>query len=750
MIKNIKFKTRWIVTVCLFFVINFISSQETYIYDDSINVVKNSEQIDLPWAGGLNHPQFSKMDINFDGVEELIAYEPENNLFHVFKIIDDNGVIKYPYIYNGQRFFPNDISERVLLVDYDQDGRRDLFTFAEGNGIKVYRNISTEADGIKWELVADPIYSEKNGVDELLFVNHNEMPAYVDVDGDGDLDILTFHFGLKSVDFHKNMSMETYGIPDSLLFVVKSECWGGFMERGHNNDIELNSTTYPCGTNPIPPFTGYEGHEVKARHQGGGSLLIFDYDGDGLMDALVGDVDYNNMTIIINGGHDSNDIPLMTSFDNQFPNYDTPLDLSNFLTAYFEDVDLDGVKDLIVSTSYIGLSDNTSSVWLYKNTGTNEHPIFELQTKSFLQESMIENGNNSIPIFVDINNDGLTDLLVANQYNFNDAGNTTRVNYYRNIGSEEDPVFELFNNDWNGFSISGLPTKVVPTFGDLDGDGDLDMIVGVSNGKLFYYENGGGSGAMNFNISQVLLQNHVGDEIFVTAFAIPVLYDFDNDGLLDLVVAQGAGPLLYFKNVGTAQNFAFQLMNSNFGNIDFTFGQYTSTICYPHFYEEDGETTLLLGMRDGKIRKYQSIDDNLTSGTFSLSDNIFAGIDVKSGAAPMLNDIKNNGSPMLFVGMGTGGIWSFSLGIDSTASIIEEDLYMNHEELVIYPNPVSNSFQIKSTESINEVAIYSIAGQKLETWKGQKKYNVLGYPEGIYFVKINTAKREKTIKIVIQ
>src|SRR5690625_6448884 len=104
---------------------------------------------------------------------------------HVYKIIEEDGEIIYQYVYNGQKYFPKDISERMSLVDYDLDGRRDLFTFAEGNGIKVYRNISTPSTGIQWELVADPLYSEKNGNLYILFVTYNEISAYVVVYEDG-------------------------------------------------------------------------------------------------------------------------------------------------------------------------------------------------------------------------------------------------------------------------------------------------------------------------------------------------------------------------------------------------------------------------------------------------------------------------------------------------------------------------------------------------------------------------------------
>src|SRR5690554_8195404 len=87
------------------------------------------------------------------------------------------------------------------------------------------------------------------------------------------------------------------------------------------------------------------------------------------MDLIIGDIDFNNLTLLINGGSSPHDNALMVSYDANFPSDDVPLNLSNFLTAYYEDFDLDGVNDLIVSTTVSGTSDNTKGVWLYKNNG---------------------------------------------------------------------------------------------------------------------------------------------------------------------------------------------------------------------------------------------------------------------------------------------------------------------------------------------------------------------------------------------
>ncbi|MCB0779375.1 MAG: hypothetical protein KDC03_07565, partial [Flavobacteriales bacterium] len=55
-----------------------------------------------------------------------------------------------------------------------------------------------------------------------LFVTQVDVPGIVDVDGDGDLDVLTFSIFGSYMEYHKNLSMELYGTCDSLTFEVRN------------------------------------------------------------------------------------------------------------------------------------------------------------------------------------------------------------------------------------------------------------------------------------------------------------------------------------------------------------------------------------------------------------------------------------------------------------------------------------------------------------------------------------------------
>ena len=69
-------------------------------------------------------------------------------------------------------------------------------------------------------------------------------------------------------------------------------------------------------------------------------------------------------------------------------------------------------------------------------------------------------------------------------------------------------------------------------------------------------------------------------------------------------------------------------------------------------------------------------------------------------------------------------------------------------EVTLFPNPVQNSFQIKTSEEIERVQIFSIDGKEVAYFGSKSEYNISKLPAGIYFVKIQSNKGEAIQRIV--
>jgi hypothetical protein len=103
----------------------------------------------LAWSGGLNYAQASAIDFDYDGDQDLLMFDRSSDNIQLFEQITVNGIKKYQYVYNGAQFFPSDIRYRVTTVDYNQDGKMDLFAYGIG-GIKVYKNTGDAVNGLQW------------------------------------------------------------------------------------------------------------------------------------------------------------------------------------------------------------------------------------------------------------------------------------------------------------------------------------------------------------------------------------------------------------------------------------------------------------------------------------------------------------------------------------------------------------------------------------------------------------------------
>ena len=120
-------------------------SQFGFEYDNSIPVYRNASLLENAWGGGLNYSQISDFDYDFDGDADLLIFDRSNNNLRVF-IQENNGQPHYTLAYNAVENFPSELRYRATMIDYDNDGRKDLWTTGIG-GLKVYRNVGDITNG---------------------------------------------------------------------------------------------------------------------------------------------------------------------------------------------------------------------------------------------------------------------------------------------------------------------------------------------------------------------------------------------------------------------------------------------------------------------------------------------------------------------------------------------------------------------------------------------------------------------------
>ncbi|MBR9921071.1 MAG: T9SS type A sorting domain-containing protein [Bacteroidetes bacterium] len=216
----------------------------------------------------------------------------------------------------------------------------------------------------------------------------------------------------------------------------------------------------------------------------------------------------------------------------------------------------------------------------------------------------VENPAGLVPGFAEISGD-LGDLDGDGDFDLITAeGYTSSFHFFENIGTAEEPAFDSFET--GPFGIGGLTYYGFVAMADIDADGDLDVFAGEYGAGIRFFENTGTATSPAFGPAQFNpfgLQSGEG-------LMYPEFTDIDNDGDLDLLYADynyGGGFMGFQENTGDPANPQFEgIMQNPFGLS--TYGY----IAFPAAVDLDGDGDLdLIGTSNyyGVIGYFENIQE---------------------------------------------------------------------------------------------------------------------------------------------
>lgn len=690
---------------------------------------EDSTLLPYPWTGGFNFCQVGTCDVNNDNQKDLVFFDRSGDRITLLQYTGTPGNPSWIQNIEAEPNFP-DAQHFMLMKDFNCDGKEDIFTFSN-SGIRVYKNDGFNGTGPQFSIYANQLKTEINNNLIDIFTIPVDVPAFEDLDSDGDLDLLVFNILGSCVEYHRNYAQEDFNRCDTLVMKLETENWGRFTESFSTNEVLLNDT---CES-----FIG--GRFSQERHAGS-ALTVFDSDGDNDYDLLLGDIAYRTLTKLINGGSSSN--ALITSQIPNYPDNTTFVNLAIFPAGFYIDVDQDGKRDLIVAPNSETGSENYRCFLYYLNEGEDNAPVFNYQGNTLFTNSSLDFGEGAIPYFFDYNLDGKKDLLVGNYGYFLPTGDyKPQVALLENISDETEIRFQLKNRNYAfAGNLAGISVNFHPTTGDLDNDGDQDLLLGASDGRMYHFENT----ALPGNPANMTFITPAFEDIDVGTYAAPCLFDVDQNGRADLLIGNRNGKISYYKNTSTGNSPVLELQTEEFGGVNTALTGEPNGFSTPFMFRKSGVTYLISGSQNGFFELYGNIDNNL-DGQFEIIDSTFLGNRFGERTSITLADLNDDGNPEAVIGNYAGGITFFDGIFPTLSSKIESSSFK------LFPNPGQNEIYISTTSAaLSKVTILDASGRVIssETLSLPGKLSRVPEMKGLYLIQISNAETNHVLKWIHQ
>ena len=437
--------------------------------------------------------------------------------------------------------------ESINAADFDNDGDLDVVcAYRTANTIAWYKN---QGGGI-FDSTPNIISTTDNGAYAV---------SSADLDGDGDIDVLSAALNSNAINFYNNLGGGVFS------------SWGSFPSVSQASDVfpvdvdldgDMDVLYSAKASNKLAWRENLGGWSFSAEKiitlnaNGIYGIYSADLDGDGDMDVLsASDNDgkiawYENLGT---GVIDTTQKIITTAGVNTRAVYAADLDGDGDLDVIANDSGMlvwyENLGGGIISTTQTIIDSNPGTQVLYSVCaadfdGDNDNEILcsygtaptakvalynNLGAATFSSQQLISCDMDSPYeiLSADIDGDGDKDIVCANQ-------NTDNIIWIENNGGHEFGAQHIVANQIN------LPEGIYST--DLDGDGDIDVLsASYSDNKIAWFENVGG-GIMD-TIQHIISSNtyHASD-----VYAA----DFDNDGDMDVLTLSNPGMLVWYENLG--------------------------------------------------------------------------------------------------------------------------------------------------------------------------------------------------------
>ncbi len=694
-----------------------IAAQHLYQYDSEIAVMKDGSALSMPWAGGINAAQVQTMDLTGDGEEEYVVWDINARQVRVFSGREG----EFEHFPELSHYFPSDISGFMVLADYDGDGRKDLFT-SSPFGIKAYRNITPIAGAaVQWEVAQDFLRLESGS---NLTANSLDIPLLIDLDGDGDLDILTFNFATGDyLEYYRNTSVERKGERDIDGFASAQIRWGGFEFCGCGN-ISFGFTCggQPIATAPVP------GPNLRVEHAGGHSMLYADLNGDGVRDLLMGQDECSVLYFLPNRGTD--EAPVFDSFENSLPGIGPLPEFPIFHAAYL-------VKDQLIISSHSSEPssgpgiDFSNSILSYDFPPSGNPPVTR-----FFQSDMLDLGENARPSF---QGNLVNGNLVITSNRLQQKGS---VRGQASLYKLEEGALREVEQDYLGLSHNGLRELSYQLWRTSNGR-DYHMVTGdivennIPRKRIFWKPSVSAAGGFQSTA--------------VPGFdlrGVDHLHFFSHGGGDYLLLGRQTGELVLMQVSIAEAQMQFEVMERDFlGFSDNPVNRALSTAVFagnvPILFAVD-QRGVLFEVRDfmGSEPRREEVKIMLQEGTEPVSTRLGR----NSWITPVPDAFGERVD--LMAGTRAGGLVYFrDLGMPHLGPE-EERLRVS-----IYPNPTSNAVSILT----NADAIGTLVGvngqvilEGLQVRQGiEQRLELLGLSPGVYVLRLFSEQRGSAAKKIL-